>query len=93
MKRVQDKMNRRNFLSTTAVACLGGISQAWAQEADHEVRIVLNYGRGLWYYDPVGLYVQPGETVQWTALRWTPTVTAFHPDHGNHELRIPEGDP
>ena len=28
---------------------------------------------------------------QWTALRWTPTVTAFHPDNDNHELHIPEG--
>ena len=55
------------------------------------MKIVLNYGRGLWYYDPVGLYIQPGDTVRWQALRWTPTVTAFHPDNDNHELRIPTG--
>ncbi len=91
MKTAQHKINRRNFLGTTAGVCLGGISQAWAQKPDAEVRIVLSYDRGLWYYDPVGLYIQPGETVQWTALRWTPTVTAFHPDNDNHELRIPEG--
>ena len=91
MKTVQDKINRRNFLGTTAGVCLGGISQAWAQTPDAEVRIVLSYDRGLWYYDPVGIFIQPGETVQWTALRWTPTVTAFHPDIGNRELRIPEG--
>ena len=29
--------------------------------------------------------------MKWTALRWTPSVTAFHPDNDNHELRIPEG--
>jgi len=91
MKTVLDKINRRNFLGTTAGVCLGGISQAWAQKPDAEVRIVLSYDRGLWYYDPVGIFIQPGETVQWTALRWTPTVTAFHPDIGNRELRIPEG--
>jgi len=62
-----------------------------AQEPAVKIRIALNYGRGLWYYDPVGVYIDPGDTVEWTALRWTPTVTAFHPDNDNHELRIPEG--
>jgi len=82
------QVTRRSFLA----AGLAGISTLRAQDSvAAEVRIVLNYDRGLWYYDPVGVYIQPGETVRWQALRWTPSVTAFHPDNGNHELRIPEG--
>ncbi len=82
------RVTRRSFLAVG----LAGISTLRAQEpVAAEVRIVLNYDRGVWYYDPVGVYIQPGETVRWQALRWTPSVTAFHPDNGNHELRIPEG--
>ena len=91
MKQLQKSFSRRNFLLTSAALCLGRINQARAQEADVLVNIVLDYGRGLWYYDPVGVFIQPGQTVKWTALRWIPSVTAFHPDHDNHELRIPEG--
>ena len=91
MKQLQKRFSRRNLLLISAALCLGTINQARAQEADVEINIVLDYGRGLWYYDPVGVFIQPGQTVKWTALRWTPSVTAFHPDNDNHELRIPEG--
>ncbi|MBI2820986.1 MAG: hypothetical protein HYX74_02060 [Acidobacteria bacterium] len=85
-------IHRRDFLAASAGllwSAAGGAARAQNQVV--KVRIVLNYDRGLWYYDPVGLYVHPGDTVQWTALRWTPSVTAFHPVNDNHELRIPEG--
>ncbi len=91
MKLSQEKFSRRNLLLASAALWLGRTRLARAQEADVEVNIVLDYGRGLWYYDPVGVFIQPGQTVKWTALRWTPSVTAFHPDNDNHELRIPEG--
>jgi plastocyanin len=84
------RIDRRDFLLASTGLYLTA-SQLHAQTIVHEVKIVLNYDRGLWYYDPVGLYIEPGDTVRWQALRWTPTVTSFHPDIDNHELRIPEG--
>lgn len=86
-KRLQERITRRSFLMGSAALSLSGLRA----QAPVQIRIVLNYGRGLWYYDPVGLYVEPGDTVVWQALRWTPTVTAYHPRNDNHELRIPEG--
>ena len=84
------RIDRRDFLLASSGLYLAA-SQLQAQTIVHEVKIILSYDRGLWYYDPVGLYIEPGDTVRWQALRWTPTVTAFHPDIDNHELRIPEG--
>jgi plastocyanin len=83
--------NRRDFLLTAAGLLLAGAAPLRAQTGVTKVRIALSYDRGLWYYDPVGIYIARGETVHWTALRGAPSVTAFHPDNDNHELRIPEG--
>jgi hypothetical protein len=38
----------------------------------------------------VGLYVKPGQTVRWICTKWGASVTAFHPENDNRELRIPE---
>ena len=54
------------------------------------VKIMLDYGLGLWYFDPVGLFIQKGQTVEWYSSRWGPTISAFHPSNDNQELRIPE---
>ena len=59
MKQLQKRFSRRNLLLISAALCLGTINQARAQEADVEINIVLDYGRGLWYYDPVGVFIQP----------------------------------
>jgi plastocyanin len=44
-------------------------------------------------FDPVGILVQPGDTVRW--IMDSPgnphTTTAYHPRNGRHSLRIPEG--
>ncbi len=61
-----------------------------AQGKVHEVKINSVYPRGQWFYNPVGLYIQKGETVRWTPNKWGTTVTAFHPSNANHELRIPK---
>ena len=77
------------MLASSATAILGSIRESKAQAA--QIKIILSYDRGIWYYDPVGLYVRKGETVHWVAVRGAPSVTAFHPANDNHELRIPEG--
>ncbi|MCH8016780.1 MAG: hypothetical protein IH917_09170 [Acidobacteria bacterium] len=55
-----------------------------------EIAMVRAYRQGRFYYDPIGLYVDPGQTVRWTSRPPSFSVVAFHPDNDNHELRIPE---
>jgi plastocyanin len=47
-------------------------------------------GTRVWF-DPVGLYVEPGTTVRWVARENVHTTTAYSPRNANHPLRIPEG--
>jgi plastocyanin len=53
------------------------------------VLLLFSYGMGIRYYNPAGLYIDAGQSVQWIGLGGQ-TVTAFHPSADNHELRIPE---
>ena len=55
-----------------------------------EIGITSNYRMGRWFYDPVGVYVEPGQKIRWVGRKWGGSVTAFHPSNDNHELRIPE---
>ncbi len=92
------KVNRRQFLKVSGVGTgllLGSIARTFdlhAQAADKikVIQIRNNYRIGRWYFDPVGLYLQPGEKVRWVCTKWGGSATAYHPSHDNHELRIPE---
>jgi plastocyanin len=48
-------------------------------------------GEQVWF-DPVGVRIEPGQTVRW--LMVSPgnphTTTAYHPENAKHSLRIPE---
>ncbi|HET6459645.1 MAG TPA: plastocyanin/azurin family copper-binding protein [Syntrophales bacterium] len=46
-------------------------------------------GGNVWF-DPVGIYVDQGQTVRWVVAENVHTTTAYHPRNGNHSLRIPE---
>jgi plastocyanin len=46
-------------------------------------------GSRVWF-DPIGLYVQPGTTVRWVARENVHTTTAYHPRNDHHSLRIPQ---
>jgi rare lipoprotein A (peptidoglycan hydrolase) len=43
------------------------------------------------WFDPVGVLVQPGQTVRWINLDpvYRHTATAYHPRNSDHSLRIP----
>lgn len=41
-------------------------------------------------FDPIGLYIEPGQTVRWILDSNVHTTTAYHPNNGKHSLRIPE---
>ena len=47
-------------------------------------------GSHVWF-DPIGLYVEPGTTVRWLLRQNVHTTTAYHPRNDKHSLRIPEG--
>ncbi|HET7614248.1 MAG TPA: plastocyanin/azurin family copper-binding protein [Gemmatimonadaceae bacterium] len=47
------------------------------------------FGSRVWF-DPIGLFVEPGTTVRWTVRENVHTATAYHPDNDHHSLRIPE---
>ena len=42
-------------------------------------------------FDPIGLLIQPGQTVRWVIEANVHTTTAYHPANDRHSLRIPEG--
>ncbi len=49
---------------------------------------------GDFFFDPPGLLVQSGDTIEWVFREITVdghSVTAYHPANFRHELRIPEG--
>ncbi|HWP35367.1 MAG TPA: plastocyanin/azurin family copper-binding protein [Thermodesulfobacteriota bacterium] len=47
-------------------------------------------GAEVWF-DPIGVYVEPGQTVRWVLESNVHTTTAYHPANDDHPLRIPEG--
>ncbi|MBI4444012.1 MAG: hypothetical protein HY649_11650 [Acidobacteria bacterium] len=94
-------INRRDVLKSCGLGMLAAVLPgfrrlAFAQEP--VIRVGLNYALGQYFFDPIGLYIPKGRKVLWEfpyatggggALMGV-TVTAFHPDNENHELRIPE---
>ena len=47
-------------------------------------------GSDVWF-DPIGVWVEPGQTVRWIVDANVHTTTAYHPKNDGHSLRIPEG--
>lgn len=55
-----------------------------------EIRAVMSKDGTQVYFDPVGLHIQPGDTVRWIQVNGYHSVAAYNPANGNHELRIPD---
>lgn len=91
-------ISRRQFLSAAGTCVAGGRSLLEAQvgtleqEEGPTLRSLSRFSDSLWCFDPVGLYVQPGETLRFVPARTggITTLTAYHPENDNRELRIPE---
>jgi plastocyanin len=92
---VKSETNRRDFLKVFGMAVAvesACTALARGQSFDVlEIAMVRAYRQGRFYYDPIGLYVERGQTVRWTTRPPSFSVVAFHPDNDNHELRIPDG--
>ena len=53
-----------------------------------EIKLIMREDGAHAYFDPVGVHIQPGDTVRWAQIRDYHSVTAYHPTNSNHELRI-----
>ncbi len=55
-----------------------------------EVRMMVTPDGNDVFFDPVGIRIEPGDTVRWVQIDNYHSVSAYHPENDNHELRIPE---
>ena len=96
--------SRREFLRAggAAIAALGlvpyqrafaaspGSMSRWPATAREVIEMRSDgLGARVWF-DPIGLYVEPGTTLRWIVRQNVHTATAYHPRNDAHSLRIPE---
>ncbi len=99
------EISRRDFGRLLGLGSLGMFSHASSAHAQEfgipktpdasqkRINATWRYVGSVYYFEPFGLYVEPGETVEFynaVGSGRAPTITAYHPDYGNRELRIPE---
>ncbi len=85
-------LTRRKLLTAGGWA-LAGLAVPRRARAARVVEIRMQsdpQGAEVWF-DPVGVLVDPGDTIRWTVAANVHTTTAYHPRNANHSLRIPEG--
>ncbi len=93
-------MRRRQFLafsglSLLAVSGVAGVVRAGNRGDTRDdtratIRMISDRMGTTVGYSPIGLFVEPGETVRWLNESGVHTVTAYHPVNGSRPLRIPE---
>ncbi|HJR51824.1 MAG TPA: hypothetical protein VJ794_12000, partial [Gemmatimonadales bacterium] len=85
-------VTRRGFLGAGGLALAGLAAPAVLRAArGPEIQMRASpRGEEVWF-DPIGLWVAPGQTVRWVLHHDVHTTTAYHPSNANHSLRIPEG--
>jgi plastocyanin len=85
-------LTRRGFLTAGGLA-LAGLAGPRGVRAAPPVEIHMRAtarGEAVWF-DPIGLWVAPGQTVRWLLHHDVHTTTAYHPKNDQHSLRMPEG--
>lgn len=86
-------VSRRAFILSGAPLLAGLILPRYAFAAPQTHTISMEsdaLGSKVWF-GPVGLLVQPGDTVRWEIRNSVHTVAAYHPENDGHAMRIPEG--
>lgn len=63
-------------------------------QTTHDVQMFISGGESgtEFYFEPAGLYIQPGDTVRFIGVTPHHTVTAYHAQHGKAH-RVPDGVP
>jgi plastocyanin len=87
-------MTRRDLLRAGGLWLAGLTPPAVAKAASVvEIRMQSDDRGGEVWFDPIGVRIEPGQTVRWImASPGNPhTTTAYHPRNANHSLRIPRG--
>lgn len=92
-------MHRREFIKTTGLA-MGTISIAGCTSRNSNsgqspeisgTAIVMGMTNGGYYFDPIGLFVKPGETVTWVNETGAHSTTAYEKGNGRALVtRIPK---
>ncbi len=85
-------ITRRAFLAAGGLLLAGGTGacRSWAAGV-HEIELRSDAPGAEVWFDPVGLLVDPGDTVRWVVRQNVHTTAAYHPKNDAHSLRIPEG--
>jgi plastocyanin len=85
-------LTRRHFTGASALLLAGfGIRRPRAEAGVVEIRMRSDEDGGHVGFDPIGLLLQPGQTVRWRCEANYHTTTAYHPANGGRSLRIPCG--
>jgi plastocyanin len=79
-------LSRRALLSAGGLLAAG---VAWADGAVVEISMRSDADGGHVGFDPVGLLIQPGQTLRWICEANYHTAAAYHPNNADHSLRIP----
>lgn len=97
---MDESTGRRGFLAMTAGTAAAGTAAAQEEGSDasdvevedgvYEVEMVSDGSE--YYFDPIGLHVEPGDTVRWVNAEGAHSATAYEEGNGGAgETRIPEG--
>lgn len=82
---------RRILLGAGGGLLAGAILGPLARAAEvFEIRMRSDASGGVVGFDPVGVLLQPGQTVRWVCEANVHTSTAYSPKNDNHSLRIPQ---
>jgi plastocyanin len=87
-------LTRRSLLAGAGGALSWNLlpGRIFAQASDEivEVHMKSDPGGAVVGFDPVGVFLQPGQTVRWICDANVHTTTAYSPKNDNRSLRIPE---
>lgn len=99
---MEEDTDRRGFLAAVAAMAAASVGTAAAQEGNetdtggsgdpttHEVAMLSDGSE--YIFDPIGLHVEPGDTVRWVIESGAHSTTAYAEGNGGAaERRIPEG--
>jgi len=94
--RSAETRSRRGFLRTVGGATVGllaarPVTAQGGGGTTHTVTMATD--RGSFYFDPVGLHVEPGDTVEWVNESGQHSATSYTQDNPRYDgsRRIPEG--
>ncbi|MGH7267094.1 MAG: plastocyanin/azurin family copper-binding protein [Candidatus Rokuibacteriota bacterium] len=85
-------LRRRSLLQAGGLA-LAGLAVPHLGRSARIIEIQMKsdlLGADVWF-DPVGVWIEPGTAIRWVVAENVHTTTAYHPKNGSHSLRIPEG--